>query len=231
MTLRLMLIVEQESALAGYRQQFEQLGVELFVVRSIAELAGVLAEEPCNGLLLDVPTMVRATENEKVLAHDLCQVYPSLRLRWDPRSKAVRPLHFGQSAGGSSALEQFLYGECAAFQARTTRINSRISAHFNLLIAGTSDLVAEHGERSVTLNVSAGGCFVVSMEPLPNGTEIWVSFRDLADQHPVRCEVRWVQEWGKTLKAPGMGLRFLSMDQQQVAEIGRLVGQNLVRFG
>lgn len=60
-------------------------------------------------------------------------------------------------------------------------------------------------------NISAGGLFVATAEPLPVGTAVEVQFTlpDLLHVYTARCTVRWLRRAGGLGDlAPGMGLSF-----------------------
>ena len=59
------------------------------------------------------------------------------------------------------------------------------------------------------MEMSTGGCFVLSFEPLPVESLVQVEIRDLTDS-PIVLEARivWIRNWNDSVKLPGMGLQF-----------------------
>ena len=57
--------------------------------------------------------------------------------------------------------------------------------------------------------MSTGGCFIVTYEPLPVDSSLRVEIRDLTDP-PIIIEAKvvWTRNWDDSVKLPGMGLHF-----------------------
>lgn len=45
--------------------------------------------------------------------------------------------------------------------------------------------------------------------PLPVGESVFVVFPGAKIPRPLKAEIRWSKDWGKTREAPGMGIKFL----------------------
>ena len=59
------------------------------------------------------------------------------------------------------------------------------------------------------MEMSTGGCFVVSYEPLPTESAVQVEIRDLTDSPIVlAARIVWTRNWSDSVKLPGMGLQF-----------------------
>ena len=59
------------------------------------------------------------------------------------------------------------------------------------------------------MEMSTGGCFVLSYEPLPVNSSVQLEIRDLTES-PITLEARivWTRNWNDSVKLPGMGLQF-----------------------
>ncbi|MEW6219916.1 MAG: PilZ domain-containing protein [Thermodesulfobacteriota bacterium] len=76
----------------------------------------------------------------------------------------------------------------------------------------------------MTMNLSRGGCFVVTTGPWQVGQMLWLTIRELGDDLPrLRAQVRWCQEWGRSMVVPGIGLRFEDLDPEQVRRLQDLL--------
>ena len=80
------------------------------------------------------------------------------------------------------------------------------------------DLASDHNFfTGFSYNVSEGGLFVATHSLLPVGTRLEIAFALPGDDTPIRAvaEVRWVREHCETSDLPpGMGLRFLELDER-----------------
>ena len=71
--------------------------------------------------------------------------------------------------------------------------------------------LTDSGEWQVgtVMEMSTGGCFVVSYEPLPSESAVQVEIRDLTDSPIVlAARIVWTRNWSDSVKLPGMGLQF-----------------------
>lgn len=80
-------------------------------------------------------------------------------------------------------------------------------------------------------NISRSGMFVPSTNPRDPGSQIQVELQ-LPEpiSRPVRCacEVVWQRQFRRKMDyEPGMGLRFLDLDEEVAEEIDKWVGQEL----
>jgi len=73
----------------------------------------------------------------------------------------------------------------------------------------------ENGEwqRGTIMEMSTGGCFIVSYEPLPVESLIDIEIQDLSET-PIIADARivWIRNWEDGIKLPGMGLQFVYND-------------------
>ena len=78
--------------------------------------------------------------------------------------------------------------------------------------------------RTITLNVSTGGCFVITDQTLESGSNIAFIFKELATRTPIIGEVRWVVTWGRKMTMPGMGIKFEDIEDLQHQELTEKYG-------
>ena len=229
MTPLIVLVVAPPFSSSSYLSAVATCGGTLATVSNTAELLDVLATRPVNGILLDVPSMVRASAAEKAFIHDLIQIYPSVRLKWDPRRGEVKTLFYGQGSEAGGGLAEFVTQRCAAFIPRIMRHTKRVDLNLNVLVSEVDEFHDAHVTRSVTLNVSQGGCFLFWTDELAWGSRLWLRIMELADQTPLGVEVRWQKTWGSSPGMCGVGVRFLEITDAQRQEIVRRCDRD--RFG
>ena len=84
----------------------------------------------------------------------------------------------------------------------------------------------------VTENLSRGGMFLITTNPLEEGTELSLRFSLPGEKKPMEFtgEVIWAreEEEGGNL-APGMGIRFLRIDEEDREHIGRFTQESSKR--
>jgi hypothetical protein len=207
------------------RQSFltalENLDLPFDVAFSVSEMRQKLLHTPFNGVILDVLTMVRASQKEKLFIQEISELYPTLRVRWDSRSERIRGLVFGRSLDGDDLVGDFLEKCCRPWPARTCREDRRLPLHFNALLSSDREFRKEDVEKTVTLDLSEGGCFLISGRSWQKGNLLWVRFRELTDPAPIRAEIRRYRPWGEGMVIPGIGIRFEEIRPGQLQEIRR----------
>jgi uncharacterized protein (TIGR02266 family) len=83
-------------------------------------------------------------------------------------------------------------------------------------------LAGELRQVATTRNISLGGVFVETTEPLPLQTRLQIRFRIPTQPEPIEVggEVRWVEPAAGDL-LPGMGIRFQGLRAREVWALNR----------
>jgi Tfp pilus assembly protein PilZ len=180
---------------------------------------------PLNGILVDMPTYIRSSDEDKRLLTDLVGVFPSLRLKCHDVSGEIRTLPFGTAYPGNIAPAFFVQNYCASFAQRRIRTIERSQLNLPALLSATLPMESPSGTKTVTVNISRGGCFLISFDPWNVGDRGWITLPDLQDSAPIPVEICWIRLWGKCRSLPGMGVRFIDLSASQKNELHRLGGQ------
>ncbi len=70
------------------------------------------------------------------------------------------------------------------------------------------------------LDVSEGGCFIYTMsDDLAEEDNLHLSIQELEDKSPILVNVRWRTRWGRPNALPGLGVMFVSIKKDQLAEL------------
>lgn len=200
-----------------FRVTVEDLGAHCTVVGSLTDLYHEMSRRPYHGLLLDMPVTVRATEAEKALVHDLLGRVPVLRVLWDVKHREVRSMLYDSNR--PLPLADFIREYCHPEAPVTVRRELRLPLHLNVLVAPDPERLSKSPERSVTLNVSEGGCFILSSRDWSSCDTLWIEPTDLSDPSPVELEICWRIPWGLSLRLPGVGGRFTTISEAQKEQI------------
>ena len=220
---RILLVVAPGNSREAYLRRLSHLPAISDVVDSIDSLETSLQDTPYNGLLLDVPTMIRASTSQKAKVRALLEYYPVLRLTYRAAVEEVHGLTDGQTTPLQRSLEEFIGGDCVRFPARAVRAFKRCHLVFNVLLLERAEQPLAEGERTFTFDVSETGCFIASVQPPECGRTFSAVLCDLADQTPIPIEVRWRILWGETMRAPGFGAKFVSLTEAQRSQlVGKL---------
>lgn len=213
--LKVLLIAEHGESRDAYESALKEHGTEYDVLASPAELRTVLRESRYNGLLLDVPTMIRAESADKREINRIIERFPTIRLLYNPGLGGIRGLSRGGTVKDSQSLFDFLDKDCALFDARSIRGTQRSAQVFNVTLLRAGDQPVEQGERTVTFNVSEEGCFLYSSDSWQGEEQCYLVFHDMDDRTPVKTDICWIRPWGESRSIPGIGVRFLIISDGQ----------------
>lgn len=220
MSTHLLLIVAEEEKRAAYRRVLSDMAAEIDEIDSLIKLEEATRRKPYAGILLDVATQVKCPREDRERMSRILDLFPVARLQWDAPRDAVQTLVYIQHEEEDS-LRFFVERYCPAFPPRVTRASERLPLHFNVLLSASRDGSEAAAEKTITLDVSSGGCFLYTPGPWDLRQEIWFTFRELERTIPIRGQVRWAIPWGTQMKVPGVGLAFTDIEDSQRAEIQR----------
>lgn len=209
-----------------YQAELDIPGVSLVCVQRMSEFfyRGVYC--PLSGILVDMPTYMCSSEEEKRLLTDLVEHFPALRLRCNESTGEIRTLPFGTAYPGKNPPAAFVQKYCVSFAQRRVRSVERSQQHLPALLNMHPPGETLSGVRTVTANISCRGCFLISYEPWVVGDRGWVTFPELKDAAPIPVEICWIRPWGEGRSLPGMGARFMDLTESQKAELDRLGGRD-----
>ena len=147
----------------------------------------------------------------------MIEQYPLVQLRWNRNLNRISTFAMGRSNPGGT-LATFIEQECRTFRPRPIRSFERIQVHYNVLMKNATASDNGYG-RSITVDVSKGGCFLYTVGTWQTGERVRLGFKELQDQHVMEGEVRRVQPWGRSMQMPGIGIRFTRISAAQQAEL------------
>jgi len=207
----LILVARSESRINTYREALELRGYACQPVTELKEIPALTCRTMFHGILLDMPIITKASTGEKTMLEDILKALPSAYLNIAPATDSIKLLTADNHHGTARSLEEFL-ALCSRFTPRLVRPKDRVPLHLNALVTSP----CHEPEQTVTLNVSAQGCFLFSTHPghQPD-QQVSVTFIGLADQTPIICTIRWVRPWGECHQMPGIGVTFEQISEQQ----------------
>jgi len=182
---------KQKTALSA----IQSTGHDAMALSNFSELPELLKTIPFSGILIDLITSTKASSAEKESTNDLIQLYPHVKVKIIDDTVLI--------LGGGLSLEQFVQN-CNNFKPRTIRKSERRIRHIPFLLSEESEFIQP--EKTVTLNIADGGCFIYSTGEWTIGARVWLRFID--NDKVMTAIVRWWQPWGNSKKMPGIGLIF-----------------------
>ncbi|QLA20214.1 hypothetical protein GD604_11035 [Desulfolutivibrio sulfoxidireducens] len=192
-----------------YLTELSRLGVAGVIAGSIPEFLERLSEKPCRGLVLDIQKVMRSPRAERDRLFRVSESYPILRAKVDRSGKNVLFL---------DDLDCFLHN-CGTFCPDRKRCTIRYPVKLNALISREDDPDMREPARANILNISQSGCFVITQEDFSQSRFTHLRILELSDATPIFSLVRWTRPWGEPGMLPGIGLVFMDVKPEQLAEI------------
>ncbi len=218
--MHMLLVARRGQARDRIVAELTRLGAACDVAQTPEELLRAAQCRRYNGVLFDVPTLVREKHFDKRVLQRLAEIYPSARLKYDQATDTVFAL--GTDAGPPSrdGLSVFT-AACRDFLPRSLRRGERVEANLPAVLWRTRPDGGDGGEKTCTVNVSYLGCFLFTAAAWEIGQEAWVVFPDVTEA-PVRARVAWHEPWALRRSVPGVGLAFLEVPEALFTELGHL---------
>lgn len=221
---KILMVVKEAEARAVYEEALRNIGACYDVAGSFQELLRMSIDNSYSGLLIDLLTLVRSSKEEKTIAYDCLNYYPSLRVKWDARTKimSLSPLEHAVDENSEATLSHFIEQKCKPFRARSLRRFPRKETCLSLRLSGDSSCSGSSALRTFTVNISEGGAFVHTVDPMEKGETVWLSYLELPDLEPVPAQVCWRIEWGACRSIPGIGVMYSGLSAGQAAALKKM---------
>ncbi len=211
---RILLICREGVARQKYMVESKGLGAQIDVVSSFDEFTKAVTDTPYNGLMFDMFTKIRVLKGVIEKVNDILQMFPVIQLTFDERSGEIRASYSGMFRG-IGTINDFILNKCSSFGARTIRFVRREAINLNVTLLKDNNISSAGQKRAVTMNVSQGGCFIVSFDDWQVNGDIWFMVTELEDHAPIRGKIVWCAGWGKKMCVPGIGIQFQDIKVSQ----------------
>jgi Tfp pilus assembly protein PilZ len=223
MQIKTILVVDNEPAKTAYLSAIQNLGVKVDTVPSFEKLYLTLRQHRYSGVLVDLVTKIKTPRKYLDLMQEVMEQFPVVQLRYEEKSDVVNALYLGASDGGG--LESFFKSECLSFVPRKIRSSDHRKVNFNVILSPVDTgrkKNALKSIRTVTLDISAGGCFLLTTENVKIGQNVVLKIKEIEDQAPITGVVRWQRAWGQYMDFPGVGVMFKKIKDSQRKELLKL---------
>lgn len=221
MSIRVLLFVEEGKSKQKYLDALAACNVDVSVTSSFVDLSEEICGKTYHGLFLDLPTKMKALKENKDHVYKMVEKFPAAYLQLDTINGQVQCYHFNKRSG--STLLDFINNQCRYFSPQKIRENVRSKIHLHVLLYKERE--SKKPERSVTENISLGGCFVYSTHPWQIGSYIWLRFHELPGLGLISAQVRTLVKWGENRLIPGVGLQFKEISEGQLDGLARIINQ------
>ena len=219
---RILLVAKDQVRANNYLSIMDKYDVNVNLVGSLKDAINLASNEQHNGILIDLPLMVRASQVIKGCIDDLFNGLPGGALNIHSPSGEVRLLQRGDKSCNCSSIDQFVE-ICSKFDPKIIFSKNRVQLNYNALLAMTPDL--NNPDRTACINISTGGCFLFCVrEDIVKDSTVWIRLVGLNGDNPIEAVVKWIREWGATHNIPGIGVEFKNIShdlKKQINDIAK----------
>jgi Tfp pilus assembly protein PilZ len=192
-----------------YGKELDRLGMPVIITASIPEFMERMSERPCRGLVLDIQKVMRSPRAERDRLFRVSESYPILRTKVDRSGKNILFL---------DDVDCFLHN-CGTFCPERKRCTVRYPVKLNALISHEDDPGLREARKGNILNISQSGCFVLTLDDFSDCRFVHLKVLEFSDSAPIFAMVRWTRPWGEPGMLPGMGLVFMDVKPEHLAQI------------
>jgi hypothetical protein len=211
---RILLVAQSGDACALYEEALHRAGAQVDTVASIDAFYGAVTHFAYNGIVIDIPTKIKALSDHKDLVYSILDRFPVIQANFDRRSGRIRALLYGHHER-SGLLEDLIREACWHSPPRKLRSEERKPLHYNVLLSTQGQFDPQTLIRTVTMDVSMNGCFLFSSARFQVGARVWMRVMDLYDKTPIVGIVRHKRRWGEAMVVPGIGVEFETIKESQ----------------
>ena len=226
---RILLICSEGLSRKTYLAELARSGTSTVCVPSLMVFFRIDTYTSISGIMVDMPTYIRSSDEEKRLLSEIVDLFPSLRLKCHEPSGEIRSIPFGKTFPGAPSLVDFINTHCTQFTSRFLRSSERSNNIIPMLLNTSHPTETTPGDRTVSTNFSADGCFLIRFEPMNVGAQAWLTIPEVLDLTPLHVEVCWVRNWGEGHSLPGIGVQFIHLTAAQKSALTGFGGRTLLQ--
>jgi|MDSW01.1.fsa_nt_gb hypothetical protein len=211
-----------------YDEVIAQASYPVEVVNTPDECLKACVREPPYAVIVDMITGMRAgsTNTSLLVLYNLELTWPVLR----STAKRNEPVMIVSTSPQNTApfveaISAIATNDPSWLRPQTPRrfIRQTVQCRSRSRVTGEED----RWHQGTIMEISTGGCFLITYEPLPIDSQMELEIWDLSDKvMTVRGHVVWIRAWDDGPELPGMGVAF---DLSSVPpELAKALGQAIL---
>lgn len=221
----IVLIVNNEESKVLYESFLEGYKDISFHHHSSAEafLNRTLKEDRYCGFIFDSKTMQESKPGEKDFFNELINNFPVMQVSHSNDKKTIRGNIKTKNYWNKKLFDHFIE-LCRQFLPRGIRMKKRKNLFLNVYLDASKEEPGKELVEANAMDLSEEGVFIVSTHHALEGDTFYVVVKELSDQEPIECKVKWVLPWGASVShLPGFGAEFTHIKPKQKKEIQELL--------
>lgn len=221
----IVVIANDEDSLELYRSHLKEYKDMTYHYYTSASgfLRAVSKDTRYRGFVVDLRTMLKASSGEKDLLNQLIDNFPAIRISHSLDRGTVKGNIKDRHLQDKELFDYFIDDLCRHFIPRGIRTQKRKDMFFNIAVDFDDEQI-----QSNTVNLSKEGAFILCNRIVKKGDRFVLRIKELADQEPIECTVKWVLPWGESAQhLPGFGANFSRIKPPQKEELVQLLQKRL----
>jgi Tfp pilus assembly protein PilZ len=206
---------EEKNALAEKMKAFNG---EFIFASSIGDLRDNLFQNPCNGILFCIESIVGMDQAGKSFVQTLEQIYSTARLRWNKEKNSFAILT--TRSGTAQTISDF-FNICSSHAPRCLRKNERYAKTLNVLTSSVPDL--SDPVRTYTINISLRGCYLATTQEWKVGDPIYIEIQEMPNKMIIEGKVIRYVPWGTPYRVQGIGVHFADITKDQIKDLQKFL--------
>ena len=192
-----------------YKKVFTDNDIKIIAVSGEDQFLNFSRILPVNGVVVELTNEKQSPEIRNLLS-ELKKTFPFLQAKFNPMTNSV---DFFNKNLEAKTLDDFIDNKCRRFAARTLRSNMRRAISLNVEISPHKEFL--HVERSVTLDISANGLFILATSPIwHEAKKCFVCIKEFNSESFIECDIARIVRWGeKPFHNPGIGAQIASIHE------------------
>jgi hypothetical protein len=175
------------------------------------------------GFIFDSRTMLESKPGEKDYFNEISDNFPVMQVSHSNDKKTIQGNIKTKNYWNKKLFDHFIE-LCRQFLPRGIRMKKRKNLFLNVYLDASIEEPGKELVEANALDLSEEGVFIVSTHHALEGDTFYVVVKELSDQEPIECTVKWVLPWGASVShLPGFGAEFTHINPKQKKEIQGLL--------
>jgi hypothetical protein len=193
------------------------------IIDSIEAFRNWVAGKAITGIIVDLRTLLRSSQEEKNFINELGQAIPVAKVRLLPQAPMIAGSVDAESLSGEAFFNYLIRTlKDSEWQRRVREFPRRTKI---LNIRAYHEYWGKEPLLTNTVDLSEGGAFIICTKPPLLDTLVEVEIFELPEVGRLKARIRWILEWGKTTsRYPGLGLQFVGLTEKQRDQLHGMVG-------
>lgn len=176
------------------------------------------------GFIVDLRSLLKADPDARDLFIDLTESFPLIRISHTIDKKTVKGNIRDKNFEDAQLFDYFINELCRRFRPRGLRVRRRKKIFLNVYLDFSNEGTSSELIKSNTVDISQIGSFVISDRDSHEDDVLYMVIKELSDQTPIKCKVKWTLPWGSSEKhLPGFGVTFIRIKPEQQDELTTLL--------